>query len=121
MRDTSEAFERELHRRLMERPAGERLNMALRMFTTAREVARAAILREEPHLNEVEIAQRLFVRFYGNDLPPERVADIIAKIERGELGPLYVARRRTAATAPAPDAEAGPGPAAAAPGSAGRT
>jgi hypothetical protein len=74
-------------RRMMALTPAERLELAGSMFEDAREMVRAGILQREPGLNEREIAQRMFVAFYGKDFPPEKVAEIVERIGRGELGP----------------------------------
>jgi hypothetical protein len=86
MPDTSPEVQAEYEARLARMSDGERLLMALRMFDAARELARAGILHDEPHLTPVEVEQRLFDRFYGGDVSPERRRDILGKIGRGELG-----------------------------------
>jgi len=85
MRDTSPAIEQRMARMIAERSPEERLRMASSMFESARELVRAALLREDPGLNEAQLRARTFVRFYGDCYTREQIAAIVKRIPRMQL------------------------------------
>lgn len=82
MNDTTPEAARLYRQLLMDRPNAERLRMGCEMFATAKALALAG-LREQggAHLHE-----RLFLRLYGADFPPEDRAQIVARL-RARAGP----------------------------------
>lgn len=79
MRDTTPEFERRYAEMLADLTCEERLRMVAELFVTARSFARAGIMADEPGLSEVEIEKRVFLRFYGHELP----AGLIERALRG--------------------------------------
>ena len=86
MRDTSEAFAEMYRERLATLPPERRLKMALEMFDFARTIARSGILHDEPHLTDVEVEKKLFLRFYGRDLPQAQIDRVLRGIDERRLG-----------------------------------
>ena len=79
MNDTTPEMAALYHRLLTELPPARRVAMACDMFTAARALARAGILRDGP-LSESEIRCHLFLRFYANDFSEEEKTKILASL-----------------------------------------
>jgi hypothetical protein len=77
--DTPPKVERLYERMLLERSGGERVELALSMFATARQLARAQMGPCDPPVAR----ERLFLRLYGRDFSPSERARIAAAIRRG--------------------------------------
>ncbi len=86
MRDTSEKFAALYRERLDALQPEQRGRMALEAFDFARTIARAGILHDEPHLTDVEVEKKLFLRFYGRDLPPAQIERVLRGIDDRRLG-----------------------------------
>lgn len=54
--------------------------MGARMLTTAKALARAGIALELPGASESELRRRLFLRFYGDEIPEPHRSRIAARI-----------------------------------------
>lgn len=54
-------------RMILARSPQERLAMAFGMFSTAKALVQAGLLREHGHLSDVELRQLTFERLYGLD------------------------------------------------------
>ena len=76
MNDTSPHLEAVHRRMLMSLSPGERMRMGCDMFDTARSIVLAS-LRET---SDEDLPARLFLRFYGNDFPPDQIERILARI-----------------------------------------
>lgn len=82
MNDTSPEVEERYREMIMALTPAERVGMACRMFTTARALAAAGIRDRFGDLPRAEFRRQMFLRFYGNDFPPEerdKIADAVAK------------------------------------------
>ncbi len=82
MQDTSDEF-RAYHRsRVAQRSDSERLLRTLHMFDHGREIMRAGIRHDHPRLTDIEVEQRLFLRMYGDELPPTLLQRGLERIAR---------------------------------------
>ena len=86
MRDTTPEVETFYRRLMMERSGAERLRMACEMFSTAKALARAGILAQNPNLSEREVRREIFLRFYGKDFDAPSLSKIMRALF-GEEGP----------------------------------
>jgi len=86
MRDTSDAFATMYKERLAQLSSEEQVKRGLRMFDFARTLARSGILHEEPHLTDVEVEKKLFLRFYGRELPQAQIERVLRGIDERRLG-----------------------------------
>lgn len=82
MNDTSEEFLSYYRSRIDALTDGERLLRGLRMFDDGKALLRAGIRHDHPKLSEMEVEQRVFLRIYGNELPPAQIERALARIER---------------------------------------
>ena len=68
----------ELYARLLAQRSGEeRFLMGCEMFETSRAFVQAGLAAQAPWKNESELRVRLFLRFYGQDFPPEERARVV--------------------------------------------
>ena len=79
MIDTRPEFACQYHEMLQDLGHEGRMQMMAELFVTARSFARAGIMADEPGLSEVEVEKRIFLRFYGDELP----AGLIERTLRG--------------------------------------
>jgi hypothetical protein len=86
MRDTAEWADRAQRDAFARMTPEERLQAGSDMFDFARELARAGVRHAQPHLTDVEVEQRVFERFYRDDFPAERLAHLLERIGRREIG-----------------------------------
>ncbi len=82
MRDTSPEMERQFVEMMMRRTGQERLKMGFSMFNMARRQVVASIKMSKPNADGKEIRKDIFLRFYGEDFPPETQQKIFRQIER---------------------------------------
>ncbi len=82
MQDTSDEFLAYHRSRVAQLSYPERLLRALHMFDHGREVMRAGIRHDHPELTDGEVEQRLFLRMYGDELPPAIVQRALNRIAR---------------------------------------
>ena len=82
MRDTSPEIERKFIEMMMRRSGQERLKMGFSMFNLARKQVVASIKMNKPNADRKEIRKDIFLRFYGQDFPPETQEKIFRQIER---------------------------------------
>ena len=82
MRDTSPEIEKQFITMMMERSGQERLKMGFSMFNLARKQVVASIKMNKPNADMKEIRKGIFLRFYGQDFPPETQEKIFRQIER---------------------------------------
>jgi hypothetical protein len=82
VRDTSPEIERKFIDMMMKRSGQERLKMGFSMFNMARRQVVAFIKMNKPNADRKEIRKDIFIRFYGQDFPPETQEKIFRQIER---------------------------------------
>ena len=82
MRDTSPEIEKQFIAMMMRRSGQERLRMGFSMFNMARRQVVASIKMNKPNADRKEIRKGIFLRFYGQDFPPETQEEIFRQIER---------------------------------------
>lgn len=80
MNDTPEDIEIKYREMLFSRSPAERLRMASSMFDSARTLATAGILAEQPGVTPGELRAKLFLRFYGSDFPASECQRILSKL-----------------------------------------
>lgn len=80
MRDTTPDIERRLAAMIAERSPGERLRMASDMFSSARALLRAGLLRQNPALSDEVLKTQVFLRLYGEDFTGVEASRIISGI-----------------------------------------
>lgn len=87
MNDTPKHIADLYNNMIMARSPQDRLRMVSSMFDTAKALAKAGILAENPSLTLKELRAALFVRFYGNDFTDIEIKRIIANIPNMEIKP----------------------------------
>ena len=80
MKDTSPEMESYFNALIMKKSGQERLKMGFSMFDMARRQVLASILKDNPNADPNEILREIFLRFYGQDFPPEKQERILAQI-----------------------------------------
>ena len=87
MTDTpSEVVER-YRAMLLARSPEERLKMGCSMGATARALARASVLAQDPHASPGAVRRALFLRFYGHEFDDVQRERIATSLERHETAP----------------------------------
>ena len=81
MTDTVTTAEDLVRRLAMQRTPAERLRMCARMFSTAKTLALAGILREHKDLTPLETRRQLLLRFYGNEFTGPQTEAILEAIK----------------------------------------
>lgn len=85
MDDTSPEMKKKYHEMLMARSPQERSRMGVEMLAMSRAIVISSIKAEFPDISPVELKQKLFLRFYGNDFNDEQKKKILAYLaESGE-------------------------------------
>lgn len=82
MNDTPVSVRDKYQELIMTRTPSERVAMACRMFSTARALMIAGIRNGNDGIRENEIRFRIFMRMYGDVLPPE----YLHRIENALIG-----------------------------------
>ncbi len=81
MRDTPRPVMDVYRAMVLKLSPGERVVMACRMFTTAKELARTGIRQSQPSIGSSSAMRReLFLRLYQEDFPRHERAKILTKI-----------------------------------------
>ena len=81
MTDTSPEIEARFRAMVLARPpGGERLKITSAMFDMTRQLMIAAIKDARPEITEVELRQKLFLRYYSQDFTPEQRGKILSGI-----------------------------------------
>ena len=81
MKDTPPEMDARYRDMLMQRSGEERLKMGCAMRETARALAEASILEQDPQATPEAVRKGLFLRFYGHEFDAESRAKILAAIE----------------------------------------
>lgn len=81
MKDTSPEMETYFNKLMMAKGGEERLKMGFSMFDMARRQVLASIMKDNSNAGPGEIRKRIFIRFYGQDFPPEVRERILARLE----------------------------------------
>ncbi len=58
----------------------ERGQIAMEMIESMHALVKNSIIERYPHYKEKEVIAELFRRYYKNDFPPEKVAEIMEQI-----------------------------------------
>jgi len=85
MNDTTPEIAAIFERMMMKKSGQERLQMGFSMFNMARRQVIAAIRKNKPDADVVEIRREIFLRFYGNDFSQEdqkKILDRISVLEK---------------------------------------
>jgi hypothetical protein len=82
MNDTSDSVEATYRRRFDAYTPIERARMGFQMFEFSRTCARLGIRHDHPELTDSEVEQRLFLRMYGDELPPNLLRRGLERIAR---------------------------------------
>jgi hypothetical protein len=80
MKDTPTSIEQLFTRKLLALAPDERLAMACRMFSTAKELARVGISAGGA-MSAAEVRTMIFLRLYGQDFDQVRCAKILSRLE----------------------------------------
>jgi len=80
MKDTTTAVERLFTSKLMELAPDERLAMACRMFSTAKELVRVGISASEA-MSAAEVRSAVFLRLYGQEFDQVKLTKILSQLE----------------------------------------
>ena len=67
MSDTPPEVMRRYHAMLLARSPADRLKMGCSITATARALARASVLAQDPHASPAALRCALFLRFYGHE------------------------------------------------------
>ncbi len=84
MRDTTGEVDRVFRAMLLGRSSEERLRMGCSMYAAARALVVASVLERDPAASPAALRRSLFLRFYGQDFPPETRERILVAL--GESG-----------------------------------
>ncbi len=84
MKDTHPTIEKIYLEMMMKRSGEERLQMGCSMFDAAKEIVKASILNENPNISNVEMRQKIFLRFYGDDFNLEHQQKILSAMSERE-------------------------------------
>ena len=84
MNDTAPEIEAIYEQMMMNKSGQERLQMGFSMFNMARRQVIAAIRKNKPDADVVEIRREIFLRFYGNDFSQEEQKKILNRISVSE-------------------------------------
>ena len=84
MNDTAPEIEALFNQMMMKKSGQERLQMGFSMFNMARRQVTAAIRKNKPDADVVEIRREIFLRFYGNDFSQEEQKKILNRISVSE-------------------------------------
>ena len=77
MNDTSIEIAGQFQRMLMQKKPEERLRMACSMFDAAKSIAKSSILEKFPAISPVEMKQKIFLRFYGEEFSEDQRRKIL--------------------------------------------
>ena len=80
MNDTTPEIAAIFERMMMKKSGQERLQMGFSIFSMARRQVIAAIRKNKPDADVVEIRREIFLRFYGNDFSQEDQKKILNNI-----------------------------------------
>ena len=83
--DTSREIERKYREMLLQRSGEERLKMGCSMHATAKALARASILHEQPDASPATIRRALFLRFYGHEFDAQAREKILLALKTVKL------------------------------------
>ncbi|MEW6247053.1 MAG: hypothetical protein AB1555_10120 [Nitrospirota bacterium] len=81
MKDTSPEIERRFREMLLARSGEERLKMGCSMHQFAQLLVRASVLARHPQATPAELRRELFLRFYGQELSPDRRRAVLSALE----------------------------------------
>ena len=84
MNDTAPEIEAIFEQMMMNKSGQERLQMGFSMFNMARRQVTAAIRKNKPDADAIEIRREIFLRFYGNDFSQEEQKKILNRISVSE-------------------------------------
>ena len=84
MSDTLPKVMRRYHAMLLARSPADRLKMGCSMSATARALARASVLAQDPHASTAVLRCALFLRFYGQEFDAAERERILARLGQGE-------------------------------------
>ena len=82
MTDTPPEVMQRYRAMLLARSPEERLKMGCSMGATARALARASVLAQDPHASPAAVRRALFLRFYGHEFDAAERERIMASLER---------------------------------------
>ncbi len=80
MNDTDPKIEARFNGMMMRKSGQERLKMGFSMFDAARRQVMASIRMKNPEADIKDMRKGLFLRFYGQDFPPEEREKILQRI-----------------------------------------
>ena len=87
MTDTPPEVMQRYRAMLLARSPEERLKMGCSMGATARALARASVLAQDPHASPAAVRRALFLRFYGHEFEAAERERIMASLERNATTP----------------------------------
>jgi hypothetical protein len=82
--DTPPEVMRQYHAMLLARSSADRLKMGCSMSATARALARASVLAQDPHASPAALRRALFLRFYGHEFDATERERILAWLDQDE-------------------------------------
>jgi hypothetical protein len=82
--DTPPEVMRQYHAMLLARSPADRLKMGCSMSATARALARASVLGQDPHASPAALRRALFLRFYGHEFDATERERILAWLGQDE-------------------------------------
>jgi hypothetical protein len=85
MNDTAPDIEKRFLKMLLQRSGEERLKMGCSMHATAKALARASILHEQPDASPATIRRALFLRFYGHEFDAQAREKILLALKTVKL------------------------------------
>lgn len=84
MKDASPEIEHRFRTMLLARSGEERLKMGCSMHQFAQTMVRASVLAKHPQATPAELRRAVFLRFYGQELSPDRCQTVLSALEKVE-------------------------------------
>jgi len=81
MNDTTPKMEEKMHEMIRAKTPEERAKMGASMIETSKYLITQSLLRENPHLSDIELLIGIFLKFYGDDFSSEKKEKIIQHLQ----------------------------------------
>ena len=81
MDDTSPEITKKMCEMMQKKSPFERVKMGCSMYETSKRLVIQSIRKNNPHFSAAELRQEIFLKFYGNDLPPIVLKKVIKHLQ----------------------------------------
>ncbi len=82
MNDTDPKIELEIRKLMMKKTSEERLKMGCSMFSFSKAIVQSSILQETEDVKSSDLKEKLFLRFYANEMDEKMKKKIAAYFSR---------------------------------------